>query len=117
MPFWIKVAQQLPFDEEFEEAMHVGMFGEERLVEPTGLVILTVSFVVTVLGAPHFVAHQNHGRTEREHGDGKKVLYLPVSQHLHGGIVRGPSTPQFQLRLSSEPSLFSSPFASLCLWL
>ena len=27
----------------------------------------------------------------------------------------GPSTPQFQLKLSSEPSRLFSPFASLCL--
>ena len=34
---------------------------------------------------------------------------------LPSGSSVGPSTPQFQLRLSSAPSRLSSPFASLCL--
>ncbi|WP_164101036.1 hypothetical protein [Candidatus Laterigemmans baculatus] len=33
------------------------------------------------------------------------------------GSSVGPSTPQFQLRLSLAPSQLFSPFASLCLWL
>src|SRR5215510_13501205 len=38
------------------------------------------------------------------------------SDSILGSSV-GPSTPQFQLRLSLFPSRFSSPFASLCLLL
>ena len=36
------------------------------------------------------------------------------SRSIAGSSV-GPSTPQFQLRLSSAPSRLSSPLASLCL--
>ena len=41
-----------------------------------------------MLGTPHFIAHQNHGNTERQHRDSQKVFYLAVSQFFHRRIIR-----------------------------
>src|SRR4029077_13703072 len=44
----------------------------------------------------------------------RKLRCWRARSALMAGSSVGPSTPQFQERLSSVPSLFSSPFASLC---
>ena len=96
--------------------MHIRVLYEQRPIEPIRFVVLTVSVVVAVLRAPDFIAHQEHGKPKREQRDGHEILHLAVSESLNFRIVVGPSTPQFQLRLSSAPSRLSSPLASLCLW-
>ena len=43
-----------------------------------------------------------------------KFLICRLRSASMAGSSVGPSTPQFQLRLSSAPSRLSSPLASLC---
>src|SRR5262247_483739 len=69
--------------------MDISMFREERPVEPAGFVILTIGIIVPALCASHFATHDYHGHTHREHGDGQKVLHLPVSELLHRGVIGG----------------------------
>src|SRR5215831_16894912 len=66
------------------------MSSDQRPVKPADLVVKTVTMVVAKLGAPHFVAHYNHGNSQREHGDCQKILYLSISQLFYRAIVRGP---------------------------
>ena len=63
------------------------MLCEKRPVEPAGFVILAIGIVVPTLCSPHFVTHEKHGHTNRKHRYGQKVLYLPVSEFLHAGII------------------------------
>ena len=98
-----------------DEPSYVVVAVEQIPVEPGGVVVLAIRVVVPALCAAHLVAHEEHGRPEGEETGGKEVLHLAVAQLLDGTIVGRTSTPQFQLRLSSEPSRFSSPLASLCL--
>src|SRR5438034_4819555 len=69
--------------------MDICVLREERPVVPVGFVILTIGIIVTILGAPHFVTHEQHGHTHREQRDGQKVLHLSVSELLHRGIIGG----------------------------
>jgi len=71
----------------FREAVHIGMLRGQCPIEPTGLVVLTVRVIVTVLRAPHFVAHQDHGQAQRKHRTCQEVLHLPVPQVLHGSVI------------------------------
>src|SRR2546422_1913827 len=89
LPLGLLVSQQPLCAEECHEPMHIGMLRHQRPVKPTGLVVLAISVVVTLLGAPYFVAHQNHRQTQREYRHGQKVLHLPVSQLLDGRIIGG----------------------------
>src|ERR1700724_3375838 len=70
--------------------MDIGMLSDERPVKPTALVVLAIGVVVTLLGAPHFVTHQNHRQTQREHRHSQKVLHLPISQTLYHSIIGWP---------------------------
>src|SRR5262249_31419567 len=70
-----------------EEAVHACVLFEKRPVEPTGFVVLTVGVVIAALGAPHFIAHDEHRHTEREHCRDKEVLHLPVSEVLDSRII------------------------------
>ena len=115
LAFGLHGSQQSARGEQRHEAVHVGMLRAQRPIEPTRFVVLAVGIVVAALGAPYFVAHDNHGHTQREHRRGEEVLHLPVSQFLdRRDHPSGPRCPQFQLRLSFAPSRLSSPFASLC---
>ena len=65
---------------EIDEALHEG---EQALVlpgqfpiEPTDLIVLAVGVVVALLGAPCFVAHQQHGGALREQEQGEAVFNL-----------------------------------------
>src|SRR2546430_6748870 len=89
LPLGLLVSQQPLCAEQCHEPMHIGMLRHQRPVKPTGLVVLAISVVVTLLGAPYFVAHQNHRQTQREYRHGQKVLHLPVSQLLDGRIIGG----------------------------
>jgi hypothetical protein len=84
-------------------------------VEPADLVVLAVCVVVPSLRAAEFVAAENHRDSEGEQQGGQHGAPLPRTQVTTAGSVVGPSTPQFQERLSSVPSRFDSPLASLCL--
>ena len=101
--------------EQLHETVDVGVPLEQAPVEPADLVVLAVGVVVAVLRAAHLVAHEQHRRAGRQQFEHKEVLDLAIAQRLDGASSVGPSTPQFQLRLSSAPSRLSSPFASLCL--
>ena len=85
-------------------------------VHPGQLVVLAIGVVVAGLRAPDLVAHQQHGRSLREQ---QSAATAPRRMRSRRSPISGssetPSTPQFQLRLSSCPSRLSSPLASLCL--
>ena len=83
----LHVPQQTAGDQQFDEPVHVGVLGEQRPVEPTGLVVLAVGVVVAVLRAPHFVTHDDHGHAQRKHGHRQEILDLAVAQLLDRGIV------------------------------
>ena len=68
-------------------------------------------------GGAHFVAHEQHRHAGCQQIECKKFLTWRLRSASTIGSSVGPSTPQFQLRLSSEPSRLFSPLASLCLWL
>ena len=57
------VSQQPSGIEQGHEAMHIGVLRHQGPVEPARLVVLAVGVVVAALGAPHFVAHENHRHT------------------------------------------------------
>src|SRR5947209_1684187 len=44
-----------------------------------------------------------------------RFFFIRCRIAITDGLSVGPSTPQLRLRLSSDPSRLSSPFASLCL--
>jgi hypothetical protein len=69
------------------------------------------------LGAQHLVAGEQHRDALAEQQDGHEVARLAPAQGQDLGSSVAPSTPQFQLRLWSQPSRLSSPLAWLCLWL
>ena len=91
-------------------------FVKQRPVEPAGLVVLAIGVVVAALACgglrrPSAII----GTPSDSSVDRQKVLHLAVAQRLDRRDRRvGPSTPQFQLRLSLAPSRLSSPLASLC---
>src|SRR6266481_3672578 len=69
--------------------MDICVLCKEGPVEPASFVILAIGIIVSELCAPHFVTHENHGHTRREHRGGQKVLDLAVSELFHSGIVGG----------------------------
>src|SRR5262245_55229388 len=67
--------------------MHVPVLANICPVEPTGLIVLAVGIVVTLLRVAHFVAHQNHWYAKREYRDRQEVFHLPVSQLFYCAII------------------------------
>src|SRR5258708_3147975 len=70
-------------------AMHISVLRNQRPVEPTDLVVLAIGVVVTLLRAPHFVAHRYHRETQRQHRHREEILHLPVAELLHVGVGGG----------------------------
>src|SRR5215467_11898859 len=68
--------------------MYISVLRDQCPIKPTGLVVLAIGVVVATLCAPDLVTHRNHRQTQREHGHGQKVLYLPVSYCFYLGVVR-----------------------------
>src|SRR5215472_11302784 len=66
------------------------MSSDQRPIKPADLVVKAVTIVVAKLGAPHFVAHHNHGNSQREHSNCQKVLNLSISQLFYRAVIRGP---------------------------
>ena len=87
-----------------------------RPVEPADLVVLAVGVVVAVLRAADLVAGERaSARPATASGWRRSSCICRVAQRLDRPASSvGPSTPQFQLRLSSMPSRLPSPLASLC---
>src|SRR5262249_5375998 len=83
----LHVPHQTACDQQSREPMHVRMPGDQGPFDTTDLIVLAVGIIVAPLRATYFIAHYNHGYTERKHGDGQKVLDLPVAQLLDCGIV------------------------------
>src|SRR5262249_37829153 len=50
-------------DHAFPEAVQFLVFFDQRPIEPTDLVVLTVGIVVALLGTPHFVPGHEHRDT------------------------------------------------------
>ena len=50
--------------EKAHETVQLGMFFHQRPVEPAKFVVVAIGVVIAILGAPHFVAHQDHGHAE-----------------------------------------------------
>src|SRR5246127_997745 len=67
--------------------MYIRVPRKQRPIKPIGFVILTIGVVVAVLCSSDFVAHQEHGQTEGKHCDSEEILYLTVSESLHGRII------------------------------
>src|SRR5260370_28313062 len=67
--------------------MDVGMLCEQRPVKPVRFVILAIGIVVPALCSPPFITHEKHGHTNRKHRYSQKILHLPVSKLLYGGII------------------------------
>src|SRR5215467_8158164 len=68
--------------------MYISVLRNQRPIKPTGLVVLAIGVVITTLCAPDLVPHRNHRQTQREHGHGQKVLYLPTSYFFNLWVVR-----------------------------
>src|SRR5215831_6437298 len=68
--------------------MYISVLRYQRPIKPTGLIVLAIGVVVATLCAPDLVTHRNHRQTQREHGHGQKILYLPVSYFFYVGVVR-----------------------------
>src|ERR1700756_5405695 len=66
--------------------MHIRVLHERRPIKPIPFVVLAVSVVVALLGSADFIAHQEHGKTERKHGDGHEILDLAGSESLDFSI-------------------------------
>ena len=62
---------------------------EQAPVQPADLVVLAVGIVVALLAAPHLVAHQQHRRAQRQHGDGQQVAHLALAQRQHRRVGGG----------------------------
>src|SRR4029077_12105318 len=74
--------------------MQIGVLCNQRPIKPTGFIVLIPGVIVAPLSAPHFVAHENHGQSQRENGHCQKVLYLAISQLFDvrsiGGTLNAP---------------------------
>src|ERR1700751_4066243 len=66
--------------------MNIRVLHKQRPIKPISFVVLTVSVVVPVLGSANFIAHQEHGKAKREHGDGHEILDLAGSESLNFSI-------------------------------
>src|SRR5271165_2555615 len=102
-------------DEFLREPVQIPMAVEKAPVEPADLVVLAICVVVAALRSAHFVAHLEHRGTDRNQQNDKEVLDLASAKSLVAASSVGPSIPQFQDKLLSDPSRLSSPFVSLCL--
>src|SRR4029077_11736328 len=69
--------------------VHIGVLGEQRPVKPIVLVIMAVGIVIAPLGAPDFVAHQDHRQPNGQQGGSQEVFHLPVPKLLHRRVIRG----------------------------
>ena len=70
--------------------MHIGVLGDQSPIKPTDFVVLAKTVVVAALRVPNFIPHQEHGHSQRHHGDGQEVLHLPVPQLLNGRVIGRP---------------------------
>src|SRR5215469_16462713 len=68
--------------------MYISVLRNQRPIKPTGLVVLAIGVVITTLGAPDLVTHQNHRQPQREHCHTQKVLHLPVSYLFYPRVIR-----------------------------
>jgi len=66
--------------------MNIRVLHEQRPIKPISFVVLTVSVVVPVLCSADFIAHQEHWKAERKHGDSHEVLHLAGSESLNFSI-------------------------------
>ena len=64
------------------EPEHVSVDGTKIPVEPTGLVILTICIVVSLLRASNFISHEQHRGPNREQSEQEEVLDLLHAQTL-----------------------------------
>ena len=89
--------------------------GRRRVpVEPGDLVVLALGVVVAALRAPDLVAAEQHRHALREQQRREQVALLPRAQRDDLRIVGRALDAAVPRALSSVPSRFSSPFASLC---
>src|SRR5215470_12378599 len=116
MLFGVHIAREAILDKQSHEPVNVSMFLEQRPIEPARFVVLAIGVVVTGLrttSSPIPII----GTPKESIVNVKKFLICRFRNASTPGSSEGPSTPQFQLRLSSVPSRLPSPFASLCFWL
>src|SRR5205823_4121960 len=84
-----KHAMPLPkLDHSFPKAKKAGILLCERPIEPADLVILAIRIVITALGAPDFIAGDEHRNAACEQQQNGKVSYLAVAKPLDGPVIR-----------------------------
>src|SRR6201982_2283871 len=66
--------------------MHIRVLYEQRPIKPIRFVVLAVCVVVPVLCSADFIAHQEHWKAKRKHGDGHEILHLAGSESLNFSI-------------------------------
>jgi hypothetical protein len=70
--------------------MYIRVVLKQRPIEPVHFVVLAVSVVVSVLRPSDFIAHQDHGKAQREQRDRHEILNLAISESLNFRIRRRP---------------------------
>src|SRR4051812_39092687 len=101
------LAQHPPRDEEADEPVHVGVFVEQRPVKPARLVVLAVGVVVACCVLRISSPIRIIGIPSESSVSVRKFLTWRLRIASTAGSPVGPSTPQFQLRLSLAPSRLS----------
>src|SRR5262245_23368816 len=76
-------------DESPHETAEVAVSLKAAPVQPTDLVVLAIGVVVALLGAPGFVAHEQHGSALGKEQNGDEVLDLPAAQRFNRRVLGG----------------------------
>jgi hypothetical protein len=86
-----------------------------RPVDPADRIVLEVGVVVAARRAAELVAAEQQRYALGEQESREQIAPRALASASTAGSSVGPSTPQFQLRLSSDPSRLPPSLASLCL--
>src|SRR5215472_5177925 len=71
-----------------DKAVNIRVLLDQAPVKPRDCVVLAEGVVVSALGAPYLITHQQHRCSYRKQGQGQEVLDLPVAQPLDLRIGR-----------------------------
>src|SRR6516162_3338741 len=85
-----KIAVHPERDERLDKAVNIRVLLDQYPVKPGHLVVLTEGVVVAILGAPYFVAHQQHRRSGRQQRQRQEVFDLAIAQPLDLPVGRDP---------------------------
>src|SRR5262249_25102075 len=79
-------SQAAASQKDFHEPEQTGLPLHRIPVEPTGFVILAIGVVVSMLGAPYLIAHQQHGHPKRKDRHCQKILGLALAELFDRGV-------------------------------